>query len=62
MSTRGVMSNKLYVNVDIPFEDVWNDLTNEDRKQIISENISLLNTDDLISELEHRGFKCIKED
>lgn len=62
MSTRGVMSNKLYVNVDIPFEDAWNDLTNEDQKQIISENISLLNTDDLISELEHRGFKCIKED
>jgi hypothetical protein len=59
MSTRGVMSNRLYVNVDIPFEDAWNDLTNEDRKQIISENISLLNTDDLISELEHRGFSII---
>lgn len=59
MSTRGFISNKLFVNVDIPFEDAWNDLTNDDRKQIVSENISLLDTDDLIAELEHRGFKYI---
>lgn len=62
MSTRGVMSNKLFVNVDILFEDACNDLTNDDRQQIISENISLITTDELIAELEYRGFKCIMED
>lgn len=54
MSTRGVISNKLFVNVDISFEDAWNDLTKDDRKQIVSENIDILDTDDLVSELEYR--------
>lgn len=62
MSSRTIFSNRLLVNIDIPFEDAWNDLTNDDRKQIVSENISLIDTDDLIAELEHRGFKYIKED
>ena len=62
MSSRGILSNKLYVTIDIPFEKAWDDLSSEDQKQIVSENISIIDTDDLIAELEHRGFKCIKEE
>lgn len=62
MSSRGILSNKLYVTIDIPFEKAWGDLSSDDQKQIVSENISLLDTDELISELEHRGFKGIKKD
>lgn len=62
MSSRGILSNKLYVTIDILFEKAWNDLSSDDQKQIVSENISLLDTDDLIAELENRGFECVKEE
>ena len=56
MSRRGIISNNLYVNVDIKFDDVWDDLTSEDRQQIVSDNIDLIDTNSLITELENRGF------
>ena len=62
MSSRGIFSNKLYVTIDILFEKAWNDLSSDDQKQIVSENISLLDTDDLIAELENRGFECVNEE
>lgn len=62
MSNRGIMSNTLYVTIDIPFEKAWNDLSSDEQKQIVSENISLIDTDELIAELEDRGFTCIEED
>lgn len=62
MSSRGILSNKLYVTIDILFEKAWNDLSSDDQKQIVSENISLLDADDLIAELENRGFECVKEE
>lgn len=61
MSRRGILSNKLYVSVDIPFEKAWDDLGADEQKQIVSENINLLDTDDLIWELESRGFCVAKE-
>lgn len=56
MSTRGAISGKLYVSVDILFDEVWDDLTSEDKQQIITGNIDLIDTIDLINELKQRGF------
>ena len=60
MSTKGIMSGKLYVTVDIEFEDAWNDLNLDEQKNVISSNIDLLDDDDLIAELEYRGY-IVKE-
>jgi hypothetical protein len=62
MSRRGILSNKLFVNVEVLFEDAWNDLTNDDQKQFLTQNMYLLDTDDLISELKDRGFNITNED
>ena len=56
MSSRGILSNKLYVTVDIEFEDAWNDLNADEQKNIVSSNIELLDDNDLIAELEYRGY------
>lgn len=61
MSTRGAISGKLYVSVDILFDEVWDDLTSEDQKQIVAKNIDLIDTSDLINELEQRGFAITEE-
>ena len=56
------MSNELFVNVEILFEDAWNDLSSNDQEQFLLQNINLLDTDDLISELKDRGFNVTNED
>ena len=56
MSSRGILSNKLYVTVDIEFEDAWNDLNADEQKNIVSSNVELLDDNDLIAELEYRGY------
>jgi len=61
MSRRGLFSGNLYVSVDIKFDDVWDDLTTEDRQQIVSDNIDLIATNSLITELESRGFSIMEE-
>lgn len=62
MSRRGILSNKLFVNVEVLFEDAWNDLTNDDQKQFLTQNMYLLDTDDLILELKDRGFNITNYD
>lgn len=62
MSRRGFLSNELFVNVEILFEDAWNDLSSNDQEQFLLQNINLLDTDDLISELKDRGFNVTNED
>lgn len=62
MSRRGILSNKLFVNVEVLFEDAWNDLTNDDQKQFLAQNMYLLDTDDLLSELKDRGFNITNDD
>lgn len=62
MSRRGILSNKLFVNVEVLFEDAWNDLTNDDQKQFLTQNMYKLDTDDLISELKDRGFNITNYD
>lgn len=61
MSSRGVLSNKLYVDIRIPFDYAWDDLSDDEKKLIISSNIDMLETEELISELEARGF-CVTEE
>lgn len=61
MSRKGMFSGNLYVSVDIKFDDVWDDLTTEDRQKIVSDNIDLIDTNSLITELESRGFSIMEE-
>lgn len=61
MSHRGIITNKLYVNVEVRFDDVWDDLGSDEQKGIVTGNIFMIDTDELIAELEHRGY-IVKEE
>lgn len=62
MSYRGKLSNTLYADIRVPFQDVWEDLSNEEQKQIVSSNIDMIDDDELIKELEYRGYNVTKEE
>lgn len=62
MSYRGKLSNTLYADIRVPFQDVWDDLDSEEQKQIVSSNIDMLDDDELIKELEYRGYTVTKEE
>lgn len=61
MSSRGILSNKLFVTIEVPFEDVWNDLSDDEQKEYVTSNIEMIDTNVLISELESRGY-IVSED
>ena len=61
MSSRGMFSNKLFVTIEVPFDDAWNDLSADEQKKYVTSNIDMIDTDELISELEHRGY-IVSED
>ena len=61
MSRRGFLSNKLFVAVEVPFDDVWDDLSANEQEEFITSNIDMIDTDVLISELESRGY-IVKEE
>ena len=60
MSRRGIMTNKLYVSVEVQFDDVWDDLSSDEQKEFVTDNIDIIDTDTLITELESRGY-IVKE-
>lgn len=55
------MSNNIYVTVDIPFDKAWDDLTDNEKKEYLTSNIEMIDTDELISELESRGYTVSKD-
>lgn len=61
MSNRGIMTNRLYVTIEVPFEDAWDDLDSDEQKNIVISNIGMIDTDALIAELECRGY-VVKEE
>ena len=61
MSKRGIITNKLYVSVEVRFDDVWDDLGSDEQKGIVTGNIDMIDTDALIAELERRGY-IVKEE
>ena len=61
MSRRGFLSNKLFVTVEVPFDDAWDDLDSDEQKNIVTSNIDMIDTDALIAELESRGY-IVKEE
>lgn len=61
MSSRGILSNKLFVTIEVSFEDVWNDLSDDEQKEYVTSNIEMIDTNVLISELESRGY-IVSED
>ena len=61
MSKRGIITNKLYVSVEVRFDDVWDDLSSDEQKGIVTGNIDMIDTDALIAELERRGY-IVKEE
>lgn len=61
MSRRGIMSNRLYVTIDIPFENAWSDLSSDEQEEFVTSNIDMIDTDALITELEYRGY-IVKEE
>ena len=61
MSRRGIMTNKLYVSVEVQFDDVWDDLSSDEQKEFVIDNIDIIDTDTLITELESRGY-IVKEE
>lgn len=56
MSSRGMFSNKLFVTIEVPFDDAWNDLSADEQKEYVTSNIEMIDTNVLISELENRGY------
>lgn len=62
MSSRGILTNNLYVNIQIKFDDAWNDLDSNEQKEIVSQNIDLIDDDELIIELEHRDYNVKEEE
>lgn len=61
MSRRGFLSNKLFVTVEVPFDDAWNDLSADEQEEFVTGNIDMIDTDALIAELESRGY-IVKEE
>ncbi len=61
MSRRCFLSNKLFVTVEVPFDDAWSDLPSDEQEEFVTSNIGMIDTDALIAELEHRGY-VVKEE
>lgn len=61
MSRRAFLSNKLLVNVEVPFDDAWSDLSADEQEEFVTSNIDMIDTNALISELESRGYIVKKE-
>lgn len=61
MSRRGFLSNKLFVTVEVPFDDAWSDLSADEQEEFVTGNIDMIDTDALIAELERRGY-IVKEE
>ena len=61
MSRRGIITNKLYVSVEVQFDDVWDDLSSDEQKEFVTDNIDIIDTDTLITKLENRGY-IVKEE
>ena len=61
MSRRGFLSNKLFVTVEVPFDDAWGDLSAGEQEEFVTGNIDMIDTDALIAELESRGY-IVKEE
>lgn len=61
MSSRGMFSNKLFVTIEVPFDDAWNDLSADEQKEYVTSNIEMIDTNVLISELESRGYIVIED-
>lgn len=61
MSRRGMFSNKLFVTIEVPFDDAWNDLSADEQKEYVTSNIEMIDTNVLISELESRGYIVIED-
>ena len=61
MSSRGMFSNKLFVTIEVPFDDAWNDLSADEQKEYVTSNIDMIDTNVLISELENRGYVVTEE-
>ena len=55
------MTNKLYVSVEVQFDDVQDDLSSDEQKEFVTDNIDIIDTDTLIIELESRGY-IVKEE
>ena len=56
MSYKGIMTGKVYVSVDVDFSKVWDDLSSDEQKSVVQNNLDMLESSDLISELESRGY------
>ena len=61
MSRRGIMTNKLYVSIEVLFDDSWNVLSSDEQKEFVINNIDIIDTNTLITELESRGY-VVKEE
>ena len=61
MSRRCTFSNKIFVTIDVPFDDAWNDLSADEQEEYVTSNIAMIDTNVLISELENRGY-IVSED
>jgi hypothetical protein len=61
MSRRDFLSNKLFVTIEVPFDDAWSDLSADEQEEFVTSNIGMIDTDELIAELEHRGY-VVKEE
>lgn len=48
------------VNVEIDLMEAFNDLNSSDQRYFVNELIGLLEDDELIDELEKRGYKVVK--
>lgn len=48
------------INVEIDLMEAFNNLRSSDQKSFINEVIELIEDDDLIDELEKRGYKVVK--
>lgn len=54
--SRGIFSGKLYASVDIDFSSAFDDLSEKEQKSFITDNIGMIDDNDLIDELESRGY------
>ena len=56
-----MFSNKLFVSIEVPFDEAWNDLSADEQKEYVTSNVGMIDTNALISELESRGY-TVSED
>lgn len=59
--SRDIFSGKLYASVEIDFRDAFDDLSEQEQKSFITENIEMVDDDFLINELESRGYEINKD-